>query len=266
MKWGKIVLVIFGALVITALGIDAADTLTGKGGTLLSQVIKSDTRCPKGMLPIDTIPGVSCIDQYEVSTSELCPNIDPRNMLESYKNVETKDCKAESAKGRLPWSFVTRDQAAQLCARGSKRLPTSAEWYALSMGMVDVESSCNVKSGTLKTSGSEPECVSPEGAFDLVGNVWEWVNDDVIDGVYNNRTLPTNGYVTQIDNRGIAVQTAPSENELYGGDYFWSSQSGAFGIVRGGYYDSDGDAGIFSVHADTAPNAASAGIGFRCIQ
>lgn len=266
MKWGRITLVIFGALIVTALGIDASDTLQGKSGTLLSQVIRSEGGCGPGMLGVDTIPGVTCVDQFEATPGKECPVRNPSNSLESQKNTDMKVCLPESRKEAIPWSFVTRDQALQLCARAGKRLPTATEWYALSLGMTDVESSCNVSSKSLAPTGSRDTCVAPYGGYDLVGNVWEWVSDDVIDGTYNNRALPENGYVEQVDNAGIATRTNVNEQELYGKDYFWTPSTGAFGVVRGGYYDSGSDAGIYSVHADTPTNAASIGIGFRCIK
>lgn len=267
MKWGRIVLVIFGALIITALGIDAADTMSGKDGTLLSQVIGTKSEgCGPGMIAVQAIPGVSCVDAYEVSPGKECPISAPNNMIESQKNVDSPLCTPVSEKDRTPWSFVTRDQALQLCARVGKRLPASAEWYALSLGMTDVEHVCNVGSKHVAQTGAYESCRAPYGAYDIVGNMWEWVRDDVINGNYNNRTLPISGYVGQVDNTGVAIGTSDAEQELFGKDYFWAQHEGAFGMIRGGYYDSGSDAGVYAVHADTPTNAASAGIGFRCVQ
>lgn len=266
MKWGRITLVIFGALIVTALGIDAADTLSGKGGTLLSRVIQTESGCGPGMVSVGAVPGVTCVDQYEVSTGSECPIENPSNSIESHKNTETGNCKAESKANETPWNFVTRDQALQLCARSGKRLPTNEEWYALTLGMSNVEAMCNIDSGKVSHTGSQSSCVTPYGAYDLVGNLWEWVSDDVVDGTYNNRALPQNGYVSEADNTGVALTTVDTEQALYGKDYFWSGKQGSFGMVRGGYYDSDTDGGIYAVHADTPSNAANAGIGFRCVR
>ncbi len=266
MKWVKVSLVIFGALVVTALGIDASDTLQGKSGTLLSSVIKTTEGCGPGMVGVEAVPGVTCVDIYEVSTGDACPVASPGNTLESHKNTETRECSPVSEGEREPWVFVTRDQATQLCSRVGKRLPTSAEWYALSSGMADVESSCNVDSNAVAPAGTNDLCTTPGGAYDMVGNVWEWVSDDVIDGMYNARAIPANGYVDQIDNSGVAVSTKDSENELYGNDYFWSIGEGAFGMIRGGFYGSGKDAGLYTVHAGTKTDAGSQGIGFRCVR
>ncbi len=267
MKWVKTCIVIICAVVVTALGIDAADTIKGSEGTLFSQVIHStgEGSCPSGMLEIQNVLTIKCVDQFEASPSEKCPIPEPQSSIESHKNAESSICTAESKKGVNPWRFVNRDQAMQLCAREGKRLPTSAEWFNLSLGMIEVEASCNISSKKISQTGSLSECKSPAEVFDLVGNVWEWVHDDVVDGKYNERQLPKNGFVMQADNAGMAVKTSEQEDPLFGNDYFWSPESGVYGIVRGGYYDSGSDGGMYSVHADTPPNAASIGIGFRCV-
>ena len=36
--------------------------------------------------------------------------------------------------------------------------------------------------------------------------------------------------------------------------------------MRGGYYSSRNDAGVYTTHAGTVPTMAGAAIGFRCIQ
>jgi len=267
MKWWKVTLVVFGAVIITALGIDAADTLTGSNGTLLSQVIQqSDDDCPSGMVSVDTVSSLTCVDVYEASPAEDCPQTNPEQMVSSIRNVGFSNCKVESKSDSTPWRFITRDQAMQMCARSGKRLPTSAEWYALGLGMSSVEDVCNVSSGEVLNSGAFPECISPHGAYDLVGNVWEWVSDDVIDGTYNSVSLPESGYVAQVDSAGMTVVSDDEPSELFAEDYFWSQKEGAFGIIRGGYYDSGSDGGLYTVHADTLPTTASVGIGFRCVK
>ena len=100
----------------------------------------------------------------------------------------------------------------------------------------------------------------------MIGNVWEWVSEDVIDGVYNGRAVPQSGYVDQIDSTGVAVKSAETENQLFNSDYFWSKETGAFGMMRGGFYSSKSDAGIYALHAYTLPTSGGSAIGFRCVQ
>lgn len=267
MKWGKLILVVFGALVITALGIDAADTIHGSKGTLLSQVISGGSGgCPSGMVHIETITGISCVDIYEASAGSVCPSQNPEQVVATQQNMNDSKCVAESKGHAIPWRFITRDQAMQMCARTGKRLPTSEEWYQLSLGMANVEGGCNIDSKKISESGMYEDCVAPSGAYDLVGNVWEWVSDDVIDGKYKTSELPSTGFVAQVDASGMATVVSEVQQELFDNDYFWSRTDGAYGIIRGGYYDSGKDGGIYSVHADTPPTTSGTGIGFRCVK
>ena len=268
MKWMRVALIVFVAIIITALGIDAADTITGSRGTLLSNVIgQSDTHgCPEGMSAVSNVGTVTCVDIYEVSTSETCPFVAPENTTDSMKNIESADCLPVTKPDVMPWRYVTRDQAMSMCARIGKRLPTNDEWYHLSLGVAQVHDTCNISSKQASKTGSFEQCVSPQGAYDMVGNVWEWVSDDVIEGMYNDHLLPDTGYVAQVDGTGMPIVTSTEEQALFGNDYFWSKNIGAYGVLRGGYYDSGTDAGIYAVHADTVPTSASAGIGFRCVQ
>ncbi len=268
MKWGKTFLVVFAAVVITALGIDAADTIQGNEGTLLSQVIsrKSDQVCPAGMTEVFNIPNITCVDIYEASPNQACPIQNPEQMVGTITNVDSPGCGVESKKDVLPWRFITRDQAMQMCARVSKRIPTSEEWYALSLGMSAVEASCNVSTKQISRTGAQSSCISPHGAYDLVGNVWEWVSDDVINGIYKSNPVPDSGYIAQVDAEGMPTVVTDSPGALFGSDYFWSKREGAYGIIRGGYYDSGTDGGIYTLHAGTVPTTASIGIGFRCVK
>lgn len=259
--------VVVGALVVTALGIDAADTFTGSTGTLLSQVIRtSGGGCSDGMVAVENVPGLSCIDAYEESAHAECPNPDPDNVLGSLQNITVAACVPVTKAGSKPWRYITRDQAMQACARVGKRLPTNEEWYVLSLGMTNVDEDCNVSSGNAKPTGSESSCKTPHGAYDMVGNLWEWVSDDITNGEYRGKQIPQTGFVTQVDQAGMAVTTGEGGDPLFGEDYFWSRTDGTYGVIRGGYYDSGVDGGVYTAHADTLPTTASVGIGFRCVQ
>lgn len=268
MKWLKVGAVILGALVITALGIDASDTLSGSRNTLLGQVIstKEVGVCPKGMVEAPMATTFTCVDIYEASADVSCPHTSPTNELETKENLEKVECKAASEDDAIAWRFITREQAQTACMKAGKRLPKSDEWYLLSVGTPDDGSKCNIDTSGVAKTGAYTDCRSAVGALDTIGNAWEWTSDDVIEGTFQGRDLPEAGYVAQVDAQGVAVLTSDQPSDLFYKDYFWSSKQGAFGILRGGFYGSTFDAGVYAVHAQTLPTAAGTAIGFRCIK
>jgi formylglycine-generating enzyme required for sulfatase activity len=103
----------------------------------------------------------------------------------------------------------------------------------------------------------------------MVGNVWEWVDASVESGQYAHRVLPETGYVTSVDADGIALSSNTSttqEDELYGKDYFWQNKEGVRGMLRGGFYGSGNDGGIYAVNASVDLGFGSVGVGFRCVR
>lgn len=266
MRGLKIGAVIFGAIVITALGIDAADTLSGNGGTMLGQLINSESGvCPAGMVEVAAANSFTCVDRYEASAHVSCRYQNSTNQLESAENLSNTTCAAVSESKAQPWRNITREQAMTACARAGKRLPTAGEWYQAALGTVD-DANCNTTSNNVTAAGSNEACVSAAGAVDMIGNVWEWVSDDIVDGQLNERNVPREGYVAQVDGQGIPTVTNSTAEELFSADYFWSDEAGVYGMLRGGFYGSDSDAGIYSVHAKTLPTTAGVAIGFRCVQ
>jgi formylglycine-generating enzyme required for sulfatase activity len=161
---------------------------------------------------------------------------------------------------------VTYHQAKELCAKANKRLPTNAEWYAFALGTPDNGSVCNIATDGLKTEGEEGKCVTPRGVHDAIGNAWEWVDDTVVNGEWRGRALPPSGYVVNADRDGVASITHEvTPNHDLHDDYFWSDTTGEFGMLRGGFYGSGSDAGLYSVQAKTVLSLSGAAIGFRCV-
>jgi len=90
---------------------------------------------------------------------------------------------AVSLPSETPSSRLTWFQAQEACANSGKRLPTSAEWQLGANGTPDPgpddgATDCNTgATGTVDATGARTACVSARGAFDMVGNVEEWVAD-----------------------------------------------------------------------------------------
>lgn len=266
MKIPTLILVIVVSVTCTTLGIGASDMLSGTSGSLLGQLVGSTPAvCPSDMVPVASALTFTCVDVYEASAGPDCLNPSPTSNIETMANIESGTCQAVSVPGVAPWRFVTREQAATICAQAGRRLPTAAEWHRYSLGTP--VSACNLTTNMLYPAGKGGRCVSGAGVFDAVGNVWEWVSDDIIDGVYNGHVIPQSGYVTQVDSSGIATETnAIQPDAQFGADYIWSETNGAYGVLRGGFYGSQNDGGLYSVQGATKPTFSGAAIGFRCVQ
>lgn len=266
MRFLKIGVIIFSAVMLTSLAIDASDTLTGKSGTLLAQLAGSENSvCPEGMVHVPAALTFSCVDAFEVAASPECEVPVPKNQFDTVANIGKTACLTVSGNTLEPWRNITREQAAIMCARSGKRLPSAAEWYQFALGTPPEK--CNITSGEVKTGDFYSECVSAVMIRNAVGNVWEWVSDDVIDGTYQGRTLPESGYVTQVDSGGVATITNKEvADNLFNEDYFWTNPAGMYAIIRGGFYGSKSDAGVYTIHAHTLPTFSGNAVGFRCVR
>jgi formylglycine-generating enzyme required for sulfatase activity len=164
---------------------------------------------------------------------------------------------AVSVAGVVPTSCVTWFQAEQACALSGKRLLTNQEWQRAAAGTPDPGTDdggtdCNV--GGLSRpidTGSRAKCVSNWGAFDMVGNLEEWVADWVPQstdcpgwGAFSDDVMCLAGAST--------TATGPSA------------------LVRGGGFTNFTAAGVFALGARPAttlgnsPALARKSLGFRC--
>src|SRR5437870_2175782 len=158
---------------------------------------------------------------------------------------------AASVAGVPPSTCVTWFQAEQACRLAGKRLLTNQEWQAAAAGTPDSGSAddgsttCVTNSAGPANTGSRSNCKSNWGAFDMVGNVWEWVAD----WVPHSTSCPGWG--------GFSDDVMC----LAGAD----TTAGPGALFRGGYWPDGADAGVFAVVGVSIPSGSPTvpgGIGF----
>jgi len=263
------------AVFLASIGIDAADHRGAFSQSIVGKLIfqEDDQRCSSDMVFVPTESGGFCIDKYENSPNGKCQNRKVFSQADTRSNLDYSDCFPVSEKGAEPWRFISQTQAISACAKAGKRLPTAEEWFLASQGTPDLErnwdkNDCQVGNNWDNQpgfSGSGENCVSSYGAYDMIGNVWEWVKGEAEDGMHEGRRLPDSGYVASADSKGIPIE-ANKENAdpNFNEDYFWIKSGGIRGMARGGYWENKADAGLYSLYLVSPPSFAGTGIGFRC--
>jgi hypothetical protein len=246
------------------------------GGLMLAGVAANEdpTLCPRDSVRSGTI----CIDTYEASVWQIPPG--NTAVIAKIKNGTVtlaelnaagfqrgtasddygagcpdtgngcKDFYAVSIPGVTPSRFLTKFQAGAAARNSGKRLPTSQEWQDAALGTPDTggadngTTNCNTGSTVAAAAtGSRSGCVSDVGAFDMVGNLWEWVAD----WVPLSTACPGWG--------GFSDDLMC----LAGAD----SAVGPGALFRGGDFFSGAGAGVFAVSGSSAPSNASSNVGFR---
>jgi len=260
--WKRATIITLAAVALSTLGIQASDMFRGIDTELTALVSESSGPCQSGATLMLNGERALCVDNYEASASDSCTHTDPKSGIETKVNFDDPACLPESKPDSLPWRFVSQTEAQQLCARVGKRLPTSDEWYRFSSGLTNIDE-CVIDSRQAATTGN---CSSPLGVFDSIGNVWEWLDEEVTNGNFHDRTLPPSGYVSGVDTSGVALVTSENPDPAYGDDYVTVSNDGVRGMIRGGFYGSKQDAGIYALNAAVQLDLRTAGIGFRCVE
>jgi len=160
------------------------------------------------------------------------------------------DIYAVSLPSEIPSSHISWFQAQEACANAGKRLPTNAEWQVGVNGTPDPgpdngTTDCNSNSGVASLTGSRRDCVSARGAFDMVGNLAEWVADWV-----PASTTCLNWASFSDDDMCLAGAS--------------ESIAGPGALLRGGWFTSGAGAGPLSVQGSSKPIRSLDVIGFRC--
>lgn len=264
-------------VVLVTVGIDAADHYDNFSDSLIGRLIinKPVGPCPSDMVFVSTENKGFCIDKYEASPGRDCPYQEVGSQAQTRANLNKGDCQPVSVPQVIPWRFISQSQAANACAKAGKRLPTGEEWYLACLGTPDLakgwgRNSCHVNNNwevQPGLTGTGADCVSAAGAYDMIGNVWEWVKGEASDGFYQDKKLPEPGYVKSVDIRGLPIatdinQADPNFNE----DYFWIKDKGIRGMARGGYWGNQAEAGMYAVYLVSPPSFAGTGAGFRCVK
>ncbi|MFM7841458.1 MAG: formylglycine-generating enzyme family protein [Nitrospira sp.] len=172
------------------------------------------------------------IDAYEVNNArylEFVKATGHRIPLHPTNPARTlwKDSRVSPAVAERPAVNVDWHDAAAYCKWAGKRLPTEAEWEKAAKGTEDrrfpwgnVEPTPKhlnfnqqwIGEKTLMPVGSYEAGKSPYGAYDMAGNVWEWVADWYEDSYYEkspakNPPGPATGTDKVLRSSGWAVET-----------------------------------------------------------
>ena len=184
---------------------------SGKGGAMcevpagpfmMGCNVAVDSECQGAEKPYHqvTVPRFK-IDELDVTASEYKACVDAAGCTDAHTGGHcTWGVAGEEGN---PINCVDWNQAKAYCAWAGKRLPTEAEWekgargtdgrkYPWGNDLLDCDHAVMPSCGTGGTVpvGSKPLGASPCGALDMVGNVWQWLEDDWHDDYYG---APTDG-------------------------------------------------------------------------
>jgi hypothetical protein len=207
--------------------------------------------CPPEMQQVHA----SCVDRYEAYVAQL-DDAGVEQPHSPYVTVDGLQVRAKAAAGAVPQGYISQLQAAQACAHAGKRLCSATEFAVACRGddasneypyggTTRIPGACNEGKGSsvsrffgnnpslwtyaefndprlnqwdggLAPSGAYPQCVSPYGIHDCVGNLHEW-GDDTADAQGHGRFR--GGFYGDAEINGHGCLYVTSAHELSYHDY-----------------------------------------------
>ena len=263
---------------------DSLDTFifswNGTNTTLKGNYTCSDTN----MSFINDGSGGYCIDKYEASLWNADGTWNSTSATDAWRQVDTTAALADgayagSAPGVYPWVYISQTQARTACINAGKYLCTSDQWlgaanikgqfYDLPATITD----CNVVSGSpveCQNSGPNgadacntsymPNCISEEGVYDMIGNVWEWCNESFT--IVIPVSVDSWNYINTTTMEWSLSSSA--DDGKYGKDGCYFGTAGNRAVLRGGVWPDGSLAGPWCASVFRAPSFAYYHIGFRC--
>src|SRR5262245_35414953 len=244
-------------------------------------------QCPGDMVQ----SGPTCVDRFEASLwkvtdvscvmlikhgRELPPACLQKSVQVGINGVDYTDaqcqfngagCKnlyALSIPGVIPARSINYFIAAAACRNSLKRLPTNAEWQVAALGTPDPwpqddpANQCNLSGPSAVPTGTRGKCVSDTGAYDMVGNVIEFV---AAWGALATTGTTWDVFIPGFGNDVSNVGGAP--NGFIYGLPGTTLRGGSFAFGSGGFGEL---AGVYAIDQNGAPNSIgdATAAGFRC--
>jgi formylglycine-generating enzyme len=174
--------------------------------------VRMGATCPAEMTLTE---GRVCVDRWEAAL-EMMSTDGGVKAWSPYRNPGSQRVRAVSRGGQVPQGYISGGEAQTACRNAGKRLCRIDEWmaacrgptmrtypygntyvtrrcneartphpvvqfYGTSVGVFTTirmnNPGINMQANTVAPTGMFSECVSPLGAYDMVGNLHEWIDD-----------------------------------------------------------------------------------------
>lgn len=196
------------------------------------------------------------IDQYEVTNRRYKMYVDN---VGAEPPQHWKNSNYPKGQDKHPVAWITWYDAANFCQWAKKTLPSEKQWERVARGTggknypwgdtFDIQSANLAHATGQKTKllpvGTFPKGANPEGVHDLIGNVWEWVEDDY-------QPYPGNAYKSDYFGADLKVIRGHSASDI--GHFPGATYKSALEkFARSGYRQYAG------------PDQPGQDVGFRCV-